>query len=90
MIDLLDERIISIRQRIAKFKKDYPELYLSEIDDKEVNSIYWKIFHSLKNGSTLREGDEQRELQQHTTRKDFSQADELKRALSSKKKSTTI
>ena len=57
--------------------------------DKEVNSAYWKTFHSL-NGSTLREEDEQRELQQHTTRKDFSKADELKRALSSKKKSITI
>ena len=89
MFDPLDERITSIRQRIAKFKRDYPELYKSEINEKEVMSAYWKTFHSL-NGSTLREEDEQRELQQHTTRKDFSQADELKRALSSKKKSITI
>jgi len=34
MIDPLDERIISIRQRIAKFKKDYPELYESEINEQ--------------------------------------------------------
>ena len=90
MIDPLDETITSLRRRIEQFKKDHPELYESEIDDKEVNSAYWKTFHSLKNGSTLREEDEQRELQQHTTRKDFSQADELKRTLLPKKKSTTI
>ena len=90
MIDPLDERIVSIRQRIAKFKKDYPELYESEIDDKEVNSAYWKTFHSLKNGSTLREEDEQRKPQQHATREDFSKAGELKRALHAQKKSTTI
>ena len=90
MIDPLDETITSLRRRIEQFKKDHPELYESEIDDKEVNSAYWKTFHSLKNGSTLREEDEQRKSQQHTTREDFSKADEFKRALSSKKKSTTI
>jgi hypothetical protein len=31
MIDPLDEKIASIRRSIAKFKKDHPELYQSEI-----------------------------------------------------------
>tara|TARA_B100001113_G_scaffold303096_1_gene262851 strand:+ start:473 stop:709 length:237 start_codon:yes stop_codon:yes gene_type:complete len=35
MIDPIDEKIISIRQRIAKFKKDYPELYESENNERE-------------------------------------------------------
>ena len=30
MIDPIDEKIISLRQRIAKFKRDHPELYKSE------------------------------------------------------------
>jgi len=53
MIDPLDETISSLRRRIEQFKKDHPELYESEINDKEVNSAYWKTFHSLKNGSTF-------------------------------------
>ena len=65
MIDPIDEKIISIRQRIARFKKDHPELYESE-------------------------NNEQRGLQQHTTRKNISETNELKRALLPEKKSTTI
>ena len=34
MIDPIDEKIISIRQRIAKFKKDHPELYESENNER--------------------------------------------------------
>jgi len=34
MIDSIDEKIISIRQRIAKFKKDHPELYESENNER--------------------------------------------------------
>tara|TARA_R100000005_G_C4886439_1_gene135476 strand:+ start:128 stop:364 length:237 start_codon:yes stop_codon:yes gene_type:complete len=35
MIDTLDEKITSIRQRIKQFKKDYPELYKSENNERE-------------------------------------------------------
>ena len=35
MIDPIDEKIISIRQRIARFKKDNPELYESEKNEKK-------------------------------------------------------
>ena len=35
MIDSIDEKVISIRQRIAKFKKDYPDLYKSENNERE-------------------------------------------------------
>ena len=50
MIDPIDEKIISLRQRIAKFKNDHPELYENSeaVDDKELNSNYWKTYHSLK------------------------------------------
>jgi len=34
MIDPLDEKIASIRQRIRQFKKDYPELYESEKNEQ--------------------------------------------------------
>ena len=71
MIDPLDETIASLRRRIEQFKKDHPELYKSESNDKEVNSAYWKTFHSLKNGSTLREEDEQRQPRRYTARKYF-------------------
>lgn len=48
MIDLIEERTISIKQRIAQFKKDHPELYQNELDDKQSNSEYWKMYHSIK------------------------------------------
>ena len=38
MIDPIDEKIISLRQRIAKFKKDHPELYKSENNARERNT----------------------------------------------------
>ena len=38
MIDTLDEKIASIRQRIVQFKKDYPELYESENNERERNT----------------------------------------------------
>ena len=38
MIDTLDEKIASIRQRIEQFKKDYPELYESENNEREKNT----------------------------------------------------
>ena len=34
MFDSLDDKITSIRRRIEKFKKDYPELYESEINEQ--------------------------------------------------------
>ena len=48
MIDPIEERTISIKQRIAQFKKDHPELYQNELDDKQSNSEYWKMYHSIK------------------------------------------
>ena len=50
MIDPLDETIASLRRRIEQFKKDHPELYENSevVDEKEVNSNYWKTYHSLK------------------------------------------
>lgn len=48
MIDPIEERAISIKQRIAQFKKDHPELYQNELDDKQSNSEYWKMYHSIK------------------------------------------
>ena len=50
MIDPLDETIASLRRRIEQFKKDHPELYENSevVDEKEVNSSYWKTYHSLK------------------------------------------
>ena len=38
MIDPIDEKIISLRQRIAKFKRDHPELYKSENNERERNT----------------------------------------------------
>ena len=38
MIDPIDEKIISLRQRIAKFKKDHPELDESERNERERNT----------------------------------------------------
>ena len=38
MIDPIDEKIISLRQRIAKFKRDHPELYKSENKERERNT----------------------------------------------------
>ena len=35
MIDPLDETITSLRRRIEKFKKDHPELYESENNERE-------------------------------------------------------
>ena len=34
MIDTLDEKIISLRQRIDNFKKNHPELYESENNER--------------------------------------------------------
>lgn len=65
MFDSLDDKITSIRRRIEKFKKDYPELYESE-----------------KN--------EQREPQQHASRKDISKTEELRRALHAQKKNSSL
>ena len=65
MIDSLDEKITSIRQRIEQFKRDYPELYKSEKD-------------------------EQREPQQHASRKDISKTEELRRALHAQKKNSSL
>ena len=46
MIDFLDERISSIKQRIAKFKKDYPELYEEENESKyNPNLDYQKLIN---------------------------------------------
>ena len=46
MIDFLDERISSIKQRIAKFKKDYPELYEEENERKyNPNLDYQKLIN---------------------------------------------
>ena len=47
MIDPIDEKIISIRQRIAKFKKDHPELYESENNERE-ESTYSKTASEFK------------------------------------------
>ena len=60
--------------------------------DETITSLRRRIEQFKKDHPELYESEinEQREPQQHTTRKDFSQADELKRALSSKKKTTTI
>jgi hypothetical protein len=38
MIDPLDETITSLRRRIEQFKKDYPELYKSESNERERNT----------------------------------------------------
>tara|TARA_A100000171_G_scaffold31999_1_gene30393 strand:- start:4430 stop:4684 length:255 start_codon:yes stop_codon:yes gene_type:complete len=65
MIDSLDDKITSIRQRIEQFKRDHPELYESE-----------------KN--------EQRESQQHASRKDISKSEELRRALHAQKKNSSL
>ena len=35
MIDPLDETIASLRRRIEQFKKDHPELYESENNERE-------------------------------------------------------
>ena len=38
MIDPLDETISSLRRRIEQFKKDHPELYESESNERERNT----------------------------------------------------
>ena len=38
MIDPLDETIASLRRRIEQFKKDHPELYKSESNEREKNT----------------------------------------------------
>ena len=38
MIDPLDETIASLRRRIEQFKKDHPELYKSENNEREKNT----------------------------------------------------
>ena len=38
MIDPLDETIASLRRRIEQFKKDHPELYESESNERERNT----------------------------------------------------
>ena len=38
MIDPLDETIASLRRRIEQFKKDHPELYKSESNERERNT----------------------------------------------------
>ena len=48
MIDPIEERTISIKQRIAQFKKDHPELYKDEINEKDAKSEFWKLKHSIK------------------------------------------
>ena len=48
MIDKIEERTISIKQRIAQFKKDHPEMFQDEINDKDAKSEYWKLHHSIK------------------------------------------
>ena len=48
MIDPIEERTISIKQRIAQFKKDHPELFKDEISDKDAKSEFWKLKHSIK------------------------------------------
>ena len=48
MIDKIEERTISIKQRIAQFKKDHPEMFQDEINDKVAKSEYWKLHHSIK------------------------------------------
>ena len=48
MIDQIEERTISIKQRIAQFKKDHPELYPEDTNDKNASSEYWKLHHSIK------------------------------------------
>ena len=48
MIDPIEERTISIKQRIAQFKKDHPEMFQDEITDKDAKSEYWKLRHSIK------------------------------------------
>ena len=48
MIDPIEERTISIKQRIAQFKKDHPEMFQDEINDKDSKSEYWKLHHSIK------------------------------------------
>ena len=46
MIDFLDEKITSIKQRIAKFKKDYSELYEEENERKyNPNLDYQKLIN---------------------------------------------
>ena len=48
MIDPIEERTISIKQRIAQFKKDHPEMFQDEITEKDAKSEYWKLRHSIK------------------------------------------
>ena len=48
MIDPIEERTISIKQRIAQFKKDHPEVFKDEISDKDAKSEFWKLKHSIK------------------------------------------
>ena len=48
MIDPIEERAISIKQRIAQFKKDHPELYKDELNEKDAKSEFWKLKHSIK------------------------------------------
>ncbi len=38
MIEPLDETITSLRRRIEQFKKDHPEVYESESNDRERNT----------------------------------------------------
>lgn len=38
MIDPLDETIASLRRRIEQFKKEHPELYKSESNERERNT----------------------------------------------------
>ena len=45
MIDSIEERTISIKQRIAQFKKDHPEMFQDEIDDKDAKSEYLSLIH---------------------------------------------
>mgnify|MGYP003116441578 CR=1 FL=1 len=48
MIDPIEERTISIKQRIAQFKKDHPEIYKDELNEKDAKSEFWKLKHSIK------------------------------------------
>ena len=48
MIDPIEERTISIKQRIAQFKKDHPEIFQDKINDKDAKSEFWKLKHSIK------------------------------------------
>ena len=47
MIDPLDETISSLRRRIEQFKKDHPELYESENNEREERT-YSKTSSELK------------------------------------------